>query len=181
MRKIVTIFLAVVAAILSAVAQTQVDSVVYRAADVVDSSLVGRDIFSILPSKAKGDAADVTVEQSRQMEDAMGRYISGNARRKQTGYRVRIYFDNTRDARRESEEMEKRFSLGHPGIAAYRSYQNPFFKVTVGDFRTKSEAMALLNSIRSEYPAAFIVREEIGYPAADRERTYVVDTVKVTR
>lgn len=180
MKKISLTFLAVAVAVCVS-AQTMVDSLVYRPAAAVDSSLVGRDIFNLLPSKDKGDAADITVNQSKDIADAMKSYVAANPGRKQTGYRVRIYFDNTRDARKSSEETERRFMLEHPGITAYRSYQNPFFKVTVGDFRTKSEAMALLNSIKSEYPAAFIVREEIGYPAADRERTYVTDTVKVQR
>ena len=69
----------------------------------------------------------------------------------------------------------------HPGIAAYRSYENPFFKVTVGDFRTRSEAMQLLTSIKSEFPKAFLVKENINYPAVNKSHNYVVDTVKVIR
>jgi hypothetical protein len=67
------------------------------------------------------------------------------------------------------------------GIRAYRTYANPYFKVTVGDFRTKSEAMELLSRIKSIFPAAFVVKENISYPVVDKSNAYVVDTVKVLR
>ena len=59
----------------------------------------------------------------------------------------------------------------------YRTYSNPFFRVTVGDFRTKSEAMQLLQQVKGAFPTAFIVRETIGYPVVDRFHSYTVETV----
>ena len=41
--------------------------------------------------------------------------------------------------------------------------------------------MELLQRIKNEFPAAFVVKENINYPAADRLHTFVVDTVKVRR
>ena len=49
------------------------------------------------------------------------------------------------------------------GYNVYRNFVNPNFKVTVGDFRTKSEALAFLEAVRADFPAAFIVRENIHY------------------
>ena len=54
------------------------------------------------------------------------------------------------------------------GIPAYRSYVNPYFKVSVGDFRTKAEAMEKLIHIKRVFPAAFIVKEKIRFPHVDR-------------
>ena len=67
----------------------------------------------------------------------------------------------------------------YPGHGAYRSFASPYFKVTVGDFRTKSEAMQLMEKVISEYPAAFVVKEAIQYPAVDKTNAYVRDTVRV--
>jgi hypothetical protein len=66
-------------------------------------------------------------------------------------------------------------------VKAYRTYANPYFKVTVGDFRTKSEAMALLSDIKGAFPSAFVVKENISYPVVDKSNAYVVDTIKVLR
>lgn len=83
---------------------------------------------------------------------------------KMQGFRVRIFFDNKQTARSESEEIVMQFSEIHPVIPVYRVYENPYFKVTVGDFRTKSDAIRFMNGIRRTYPQAFITRETIAYP-----------------
>lgn len=111
------------------------DSIVVRPADPVDSTLAGLNIFSVMPSKEKGGNADVKVHQSQYIRDAILQHIGINGTRTMDGYRVRIFFDNRQTARTESEAALLRFSEGHPGISAYRSYANPYFKVTVGDFR----------------------------------------------
>lgn len=157
------------------------DSIVVRPADPVDSTLAGLNIFSVMPSKEKGGNADVKVHQSQYIRDAILQHIGINGTRTMDGYRVRIFFDNRQTARTESEAALLRFSEGHPGISAYRSYANPYFKVTVGDFRTKSEAMQMLMSIREEFPTAFIVKEKINYPVADRQNPVVTDTIQILR
>ena len=53
----------------------------------------------------------------------------------------------------------------YPGIQAYRSYASPNFKVTVGNFRTRLDAEALLRQIKGDFPDAFIVRERFKYPS----------------
>ena len=83
---------------------------------------------------------------------------------KMQGFRVRIFFDNKQTARAESESIVTSFMALYPETAVYRMYENPYFKVTVGDFRTRSEAMRFMLEIRKTYPQAFITREGISYP-----------------
>lgn len=158
-----------------------VDSLVYRHADVVDTTLAGRDIFMVMPSKAAGDRADVNINQSVEVAGSMNMYREANKAREMSGYRVRIFFDNHRTARAESEANLDRFTAIYHDVPAYRTYANPYFKVTVGDFRTKSEAMALLERIKPDFPSAFVVKENIGFPVVDKDNAYTVDTVKVLR
>ena len=158
-----------------------VDSIVYRPAAAVDTTLAGKDIFMIMPSKNAGAKADVKVMQTDVVADAVRRQIRSNEDRTLSGYRVRIFFDNRQTARVESEETLKRFEALYHDVVAYRTYANPYFKVTVGDFRTKSEAMRLLERIKGEFPSAFVVKENISFPVVDTSNAYVVDTVKVLR
>lgn len=158
-----------------------VDSVVYRPVSAVDTTLAGKDIFHILPSEKAGDPADVKVTQSQDIKDSMRKQISSNSTRTLSGYRVRIFFDNKQTSRVESENTLKRFKSLYPAVPAYRIYANPYFKVTVGDFRTKSDAMALLVDIKASFPSAFVVKENIEYPVVDSENAIVADTVKVLR
>ena len=156
------------------------DSIVYRPASAVDTTLVGKDIFQVMPEVAEGKSG-VNIYQTDQVKDGVRRHVASNSGRELTGYRVRIFFDNKQTARVESEETLKRFESMYHDVVAYRSYANPYFKVTVGDFRTKSEAYRLLERIRHEFPSAFVVKESISFPVVDKTNSYVVDTVKVMR
>lgn len=158
-----------------------VDSVVYRHVTGVDTLLVGKDIFHIMPLKSNGGKADVEIYQSQDVASALRKQVESNSKRNIPGYRVRIFFDNKQSARSESEETLKRFEAAYHGIKAYLTYANPYFKVTVGDFRTKSEAMAFLSQIKSAFPSAFVVKENISYPVVDKSNAYIADTIKVLR
>ena len=158
-----------------------VDSLVYRHVADVDTLLAGKDIFHVMPLKAKGGKADVEIYQSHEVATSLRKQIQTNSRRVMNGYRVRIFFDNRQTARIESEEMLEKFESMYHDVKAYRTYVNPYFKVTVGDFRTKSEAMELLSRIKRDFPSAFVVKENIEFPVVDKENAYIVDTVKVLR
>lgn len=158
-----------------------VDSLVYVRKASVDSTLVGKDVFRDMPSRYAGDPATVYVEQSEVLERSMRQHIQKNSARTLSGYRVRIFFDNKQSARHESEQTLKRFRAMYPDVAVYRTYTNPYFKVTVGDCRTKSEAMKLLARIKGNFSSAFVVKENIEYPLVDDEAAYTIDTIKVLR
>ena len=154
-----------------------VDSVVVRQSAQMDTTLAGKNIFSVLGT---GKGA-VTITQSEKIRSGMARHIEENKTEKISGYRVRIYFDNKQNSRGASEDAQRRFQASHPGIMAYRSFSNPFFKVTVGDFRTRSEAIQLMQQITKEFPTAFIVKETINYPVVDKKDSYIIDTLHLVR
>jgi hypothetical protein len=158
-----------------------VDSIVYRPVSGVDTLLAGKDVFHVMPLRERGGAADVEIYQSQEIANSLRKQVLSNHKRTINGYRVRIFFDNRQTARVESEETLKRFEAVYHDVRAYRTYANPYFKVTVGDFRTKSEAMELLSRIKREFPSAFVVKEYIEFPVVDKDNAYVIDTIKVLR
>ena len=158
-----------------------VDSLVYRPASAVDTLLAGKNILDIMPKKDSGDVATVNVYQSDTLTASVMEHVAANATRTLNGYRVRIFFDNKQTARTESEKTLKKFEQMFPDILAYRTYTNPYFKVTVGDCRTKSEAMVLLGRVKKDFPSAFVVKENIKYPVVDKSHVYDIDTVQVLR
>lgn len=147
-----------------------VDSLVFKPVSGIDESLAGRNIFD-----------EVNVTQSQSISKAMLNKIERNKSKKISGYRVRIFFDNKQDSRGASEAAMNRFLSAYPGHGAYRSFASPFFKVSVGDFRTKSEAMKMLDDVRADFPSALVVKENINYPIVDKNHSYIVDTVTVRR
>ncbi|MBQ3996702.1 MAG: SPOR domain-containing protein [Bacteroidales bacterium] len=137
---------------------------VYEPLPSEDISYSGKNIFDIL-AKSSLTSGTVNIEQSSIVKSAFARHIARNSNRKITGYRVRIFFDNSRNARAVSEQVAGSFSAIYPNVAVYREYENPYFKVTVGNFRTKADATRVLNNIKGQFPSGFIVRERITYPS----------------
>ena len=124
----------------------------------IDSSLYGRDIFSVLPQ-------DMIVIQGQEVRTALNNQVIRNEGRSFSGFRIRIFIDSKREAREASLNMLKRFNQRYPKVPAYRTYAAPNFKVSVGNFRNRVEAEAFLKLIKDEFTEAFIVRERFKYPS----------------
>ncbi len=70
------------------------------------------------------------------------------------GYRVQVFDDNNvrtakHDAQNRKRQMENRF----PEFRTYMQFNSPYWRVKVGDFRTRSEADAALAAIRAAFPS----------------------------
>ncbi len=154
MKKFLILFLLLVSGVTLRAQEYRVDSL--RTSEV-DSTLVGRSILSVL-------GGGVTVNQSPSMRAAFDRYLAGNAAKKMSGYRIRVYFDNGQSARNRSEAIARSISYSFPGIGVYRTFASPNFKVSVGDFRTKDEALKVYQALKATYPTALILKETINYP-----------------
>lgn len=57
------------------------DSVIFRPACAVDSTLVGIDVFDAMPSRAAGDKAGVGISQSPAITASMRAHIASNSSR----------------------------------------------------------------------------------------------------
>ena len=75
-----------------------------------------------------------------------------------TGYRIQIYFGGVRQ---KAAEAKIDFTKKHTDLAAYLTYSAPNFKVRVGDFRTRLEAMRFMKTIEGQYTTTFIVPDEV--------------------
>jgi|GEM_PF-5073269 len=123
MKKTIIAIIVALFPLLANAQEQYADSIVYRPAAAVDSTLLGKSIFNILSAHSYGEG-DIRIHQSQAITNAMKQYISGNSSRKISGYRVRIFFDNSQSARNASESVMRTFRAAHPGTPAYRSYQN---------------------------------------------------------
>jgi len=83
------------------------------------------------------------------------------------GYRVQIYFDSGNNSKKRAMETRAQFLAKHPEMEAYIIFQDPHYKVRVGDFRTKMEAEGFRERIAFEYPGSFVTKDEINLPKLD--------------
>ena len=100
--------------------------------------------------------------QDSLIHQLVNRHIAINqAKRSMPGYRIQIYFGQNRT---KANEVKTDFLQLFPKTGAYLVYQQPNFKIRVGDFSTRLEALKFLKEIQSLYAAAFIVKDEVKLP-----------------
>ena len=108
-------------------------------------------------------AADSGMIQDKRVNELVLKHVLINEARKEKmkGYRVQIHFG---PERAKAMEVKTKFTSEYHNTAAYLDYQLPYFKIRVGDFRTKLEAYKLLQDIAADFPGAFIVSDDIELP-----------------
>ena len=124
---------------------------------VMDSTLLGRDILTMM-------GPGIQVTQTQSVRNALMNHIRSNASKTLSGYRIRVFYDSGPQARARSESIERTLRGMLSGTGIYRSFESPNYKVTVGDYRTKDEALRVYNYLKGNYPTAYIIKENINYP-----------------
>lgn len=77
------------------------------------------------------------------------------------GYRIRIYAESGIGAKEEQQRVRAKFLSFYPDTDAYYRYDEPYFKVYVGDCRTRSEALILYDRIKKNFPNPILVADYI--------------------
>lgn len=74
--------------------------------------------------------------------------------KKMGGYRVQIYSDNNaRTAKNEARAKERKILASYPDLATYVIYDSPYWRLRVGDCRTRAEADELAAELKRAFPA----------------------------
>jgi hypothetical protein len=108
---------------------------------------------------------NLNINQDPRLDNILSWHIENNrTRNKIEGFRVEIFFSSEFDAKEKAIRKKKEFLSVYPDNAVHVKYISPNFRVRVGDFRTKNEALKLYREIKSNYPVAFIVADEIDFP-----------------
>jgi hypothetical protein len=80
------------------------------------------------------------------------------------GFRVEIFFSSELNARQKAQNIKNDFLAAYPNYNVYITYISPDFKVRIGNFRTKNEALKVVNEIKVQFPKAFVVPDLIELP-----------------
>jgi hypothetical protein len=133
-------------------------------AQEIDQKEVESLLFDHLFESAS-ESPGVKIIQERKLDELLILYMEQN--RKLGGipcYWIRIYSGSTHAARQEAYDTKARFMQKYESIRNEVRYDDPNFKVYVGGYRTKSEALKLLKKIQRDFRTAFIVYDIIDFP-----------------
>lgn len=115
-------------------------------------------------SQAVVDTGKVEFVQEFKVKELLDKHIEINSKATIDGYRIKIHFGADKN---QAYEIKRKFSEKFPDVPAYAKYDQPNFNVRVGDFRTKLEAYKFLKEVQIEFPSAFLVQDDIEFPALE--------------
>lgn len=136
-----------------------ISALIYLSAVALEQS----DSTSIITSLASGQSS-ITVKQPPSMNDRVSYgskvtveidKISDTGRTsRRGGFRVQIFSDNNvRTAKSNAEYRKRTVEQRLPGVRAYLKYESPYWRVQVGDYRTRAEAENALQELRNAFPS----------------------------
>ncbi|MFC2151263.1 SPOR domain-containing protein [Bacteroidota bacterium] len=126
------------------------------------------DILSKIQAQKQGQG-EILIFQDMRINELIYNHIEQNKLKGGvSGYRIRIFSNLGSGARDQSQAAKARFYELFPQIPIYREYDSPYFKVYVGDYRTKVDALKDFNRIKRYFTSAFIVPDKINYPELDK-------------
>lgn len=129
------------------------------------------DLFTTVVNNST--SGNLKIIQDPALDTLISRYIlvnknlskKNNGTPGMDGFRIQIFNSSVRNAREESAKVKAKFMTKFPDIASYILFENPgYFKVRVGDFRSKTEATRLFLLISKDFPDAYMVPDFINFP-----------------
>jgi hypothetical protein len=112
--------------------------------------------------RQKENQGIITIQMDSLVEVNYRKHLLQNYRNRGiAGYRIRIFSDNGPGAKEHQQRTRAHFLSMYPEIPVYYRYEGSYYKVYVGDFRTRNDAMKELMEIQRNFPDAFIVEDDI--------------------
>ncbi|HEY0261639.1 MAG TPA: SPOR domain-containing protein [Chitinophagales bacterium] len=101
----------------------------------------------------------MNVIQDPGITELMGNYKVYNEKNKTVdGFRLQIMFSNNRD---DVYAAKTKLYKDFPSENCYVTYEQPNYKLRLGDFADRFAAYKMLNEILPLYPSAFVVKEQV--------------------
>lgn len=80
---------------------------------------------------------------------------------KTTGYRIQLYSGSGPNAKKNALQFQSEFLNSFQDAKSYTLWNYPNWVVRAGDFRTHLSALEFHEVVKIQYPASFIIKDEI--------------------
>lgn len=126
-------------------------------------------IFSKAKSQDSIQFTNVKIIQDSRIDSLVKKHISLNEKNMFIkGWRIQILFESGNNSKNIALKTIEGFNEYFPDIPAYLSFNEPYYKIRVGDYRSRLEAEYYLRKIIRKYPNAIYVKEnKINFPKLD--------------
>ena len=103
--------------------------------------------WCILPLLGLSTESSVNFLQDPRVDVLLHRNLESNRSVTVEGFRINIFFQSGNLSRSNALAAQTTFSERFPDIKSYVSFEEPYFRVNVGNFRTRLEAVAALENL----------------------------------
>ena len=111
------------------------------------------------------DSGSVTIYQDKLVDELVQKQIKlSEAGNNEEGYRIQIFSDSGNNSKTKAQSAMDEFLAKNPEMKAYLVFKSPNYKVKIGDFRSRLDAIRYLNRISAEFSNAFIISDLINLP-----------------
>jgi len=112
--------------------------------------------------QAQAQRKNIVVERDDDLDSLIYQHAENNKNRNTLdGFRIQLFSGSERN---KANQLKAQFLRQYPEVPVYLSYQQPFFKLRAGDFRTRTEAQNLYHKLLKDYGEVLIVPDKINYP-----------------
>jgi hypothetical protein len=121
-----------------------------------DPEIISTEKTTTMPSSA---TSDVPLHVNKRLDAILDTIAMHNKSIKFTnGFRIQIYVGNDRKA---ADDAKIYTYQKYPEIFPYLSYQQPIYKVKIGDFLNRMDAERYFADIKDLYPSAMILPDRV--------------------
>jgi hypothetical protein len=119
-------------------------------------------LIVILSAFSKEKEGKVVINQDPSIGRIVEKHIAINEKHsKVDGYRLQIFSVSGANSKDRANLMKAEFLTKYPNAQVYIVYHAPTFKVRIGNYRTKLEALKFMQEIKNDYPFAFVAVDKI--------------------
>lgn len=121
--------------------------------------------FAITVNAQKQNVGKIDTIQDEKIRELLNKHIKVNEIANTIpGFRINIFFQSGNNSKTGAMQCKATFTAKFPDIECYVVYEEPNFKVKVGDFRTRMEARGFVQQIKMDFPDAFVIKDQINFP-----------------
>ncbi len=124
--------------------------------------LVFISIMTLITINSFAQKAKLTVNNDAYLDTAIQKNIDKNKIANIIdGYRIQLFSGSERN---NANALKTKFLKLYPETPAYLIYQQPYFKLRVGDYRTKIEAQNIFYKLQDDFGQVIIIPDKINLP-----------------
>ncbi len=86
--------------------------------------------------------------------------VPGDDGPQMSGYRIQVYAGTERET---AQKLKNEIAINY-GVRTYMIYESPYFKIRVGDFRSRMEAQQMFHTLKQKYTSILLVPGLINLP-----------------